>query len=194
MKLSGAAALVLFSLSSAANGSNPVLRKNEEVTPSLPEVGSVIEGSYIIRMDPTSTGANSLMNGLATALGASSRDVFSKTIMGFAVKNINATKAEEIAKMEGVASVVPDTVVAYDMLAGSERPVEPEQLGRFSREEKIPYGVTRVNGGRTYRGNNVAFVVDTGIFDHDDLNVDYRRGFTVDASVGMTDNHGHGTQ
>lgn len=193
MKLSGAA-FVLFFLFSAVNGSNPALRKNEEVTPSLPEVGSVIEGSYIVRMDPTSTGANSLLNGLATSLGASSRDVFSKTIMGFAVKNIDATKAEEIAQLEGVASVVPDTVVAFDMLTGSERPVDPVQLGRFPREEIIPYGVTRVNGGRFYRGNNVAFVVDTGIFNHRDLNVDYRRGFTVDASVGMTDDHGHGTQ
>jgi ribosomal protein L27 len=80
------------------------------------------------------------------------------------------------------------------MLAGSERPVDPEELDRFPREEVIPYGVTRVNGGRFYTGNNVAFVVDTGIFNHNDLNVDYRRGFTVDPSVGMTDDHGHGTQ
>ena len=77
MKLSGAA-FVLFALSSGVNGSSPVLRKNEEETntPTLPAVGSVIEGSYIVRMDPTSTGANSAMNSLATSLGASSRDVF----------------------------------------------------------------------------------------------------------------------
>jgi hypothetical protein len=194
MKLSGAA-LVLLSLSSRVSGSNQALRNNEEVsTPSLPAVGSVIEGSYIVRMDPTSTGANSAMNSLATSLGASSRDVFSKTILGFSVKNIDATMAEEIAQMEAVASVVPDTVVAYEMLAGSEQSVDPQLLDRFTREEQVPYGVARVNGGSFYRGDNVAFVVDTGIFNHDDLNVDYRRGYTVDASAGMTDDHGHGTQ
>jgi hypothetical protein len=120
--------------------------------------------------------------------------VYSKTILGFSVKNLDATMADEIAQMEAVASVVPDTVVAYDMLAGSEQPVDPQLLDRFTRQEEVPYGVTRVNGGSFYRGENVAFVVDTGIFNHDDLNVDYRRGFTVDASAGMSDDNGHGTQ
>lgn len=61
-----------------------------------------------------------------------------------------------------------------------------------------PYGITRVNGGVTYTGNNVAWVIDTGIdLDHEDLNVDASRGFNAFTSGrdggSLDDGNGHGT-
>lgn len=63
--------------------------------------------------------------------------------------------------------------------------------------QETPYGITRVGGAVNYTGNNVAWVIDTGIdIDHPDLNVDASRGFTAftnkkDGTV--DDGNGHGT-
>lgn len=67
-----------------------------------------------------------------------------------------------------------------------------------SAAEEIPYGITRVNGGVSYSGSNVAWVLDTGIdLDHEDLNVDASRGFnaftTGKDSKSLDDGNGHGT-
>jgi len=67
-----------------------------------------------------------------------------------------------------------------------------------SASEEIPPGVTRVNGGVTYNGDNVAWVIDTGIdLDHEDLNVDASRGFNVFTKgkdgKSLDDGNGHGT-
>ena len=61
-----------------------------------------------------------------------------------------------------------------------------------------PWGILRVNGGETYTGGKVAWIIDTGIdLDHPDLNVD-DEGRNVSFLGGRDtkdpdDAHGHGT-
>jgi hypothetical protein len=43
----------------------------------------------------------------------------------------------------------------------------------------VPWGVARVNGGITYTGTGVAWIIDSGIdLDHPDLKVDVSRSVT----------------
>ncbi len=68
-----------------------------------------------------------------------------------------------------------------------------------SSNETVPCGVNVVNGGANYNGNNVAWIIDTGIdLDHEDLNVDASRGFIASDMKGRDgksadDGNGHGT-
>jgi subtilisin family serine protease len=67
-----------------------------------------------------------------------------------------------------------------------------------SAAQVTPWGITRVNGGANYGGNNVAFVVDSGVdLDHPDLNVDASRAFNAFTSgrdaKSADDRNGHGT-
>ncbi|WP_250161395.1 S8 family serine peptidase [Algoriphagus algorifonticola] len=63
--------------------------------------------------------------------------------------------------------------------------------------QEVPWGINRVGGFSTYRGTNVAFVIDTGIdLDHPDLNVNASLGFKAvpdEVSTTLDDEHSHGT-
>ncbi|GAB3227701.1 S8 family serine peptidase [Algoriphagus aestuariicola] len=63
--------------------------------------------------------------------------------------------------------------------------------------QEIPWGIKRVGGPVKHTGNNIAFVLDTGIdFDHPDLNVLVSWGKKIvpdEVSATLNDLHGHGT-
>lgn len=70
--------------------------------------------------------------------------------------------------------------------------------GDGSTEQEIPYGISRVGGPVNYNGNNVAWILDTGIdLDHPDLNVNASKGFNVFSkgkdAKSLDDGNGHGT-
>lgn len=63
--------------------------------------------------------------------------------------------------------------------------------------QEVPWGITRVGGFTNYTGNNVAWVIDTGIdLTHPDLNVSSGNGFTAftkGKDADLNDGNGHGT-
>ena len=70
--------------------------------------------------------------------------------------------------------------------------------GGGSPAQETPYGITRVGGGATYSGSNVAYILDTGIdLDHEDLNVNASIGFNAFTrgkdGKSLDDGNGHGT-
>lgn len=69
--------------------------------------------------------------------------------------------------------------------------------GGGSTGQQVPWGITRVGGFVNYTGNNVAWVIDTGIdLTHPDLNVSSSNGFTAFTSgkdANFNDGNGHGT-
>ena len=112
------------------------------------------------------------------------------SIQGFVLENVTEEEIAEVAEMPTVSSIEPDTVVTIQ--TDGRPPVYRELAGL----EQVPYGTDRVNGGREYRGRNVAWVIDTGIFQrHFDLRVDKTRGTSfVQGEPTPNDGNGHGTQ
>lgn len=119
-------------------------------------------------------------------------NVYSKTISGATLK-LSPEGAQRMSENKEVAYVEPDRMVA--LAPGGGR---PGSGGGGTAAQETPYGISRVNGGQSYSGSNVAWVVDTGVdLDHEDLNVDGSRGFNAFTSgrdaKSLDDGNGHGS-
>lgn len=132
-----------------------------------------------------------------TGVQAEIVDVYSSAIRG-AVLKMNHDKVNSLKKSKYVSFIEPDRIVTLSPPCGTpNNPCSGGGGGSGSGQEK-PYGITRVNGGATYTGSHVAWIIDTGIdLDHEDLNVDASRGFNAFTSgrdsKSLDDGNGHGT-
>lgn len=112
--------------------------------------------------------------------------VYGTAIKGFSVK----IPPGQLKKLENDPAVVS---VTEDKLITLVKPGKEEVTATST--QVIPWGITRVKGGVTYKGTNVAWIIDTGIdLNHPDLNVDAGRGKTfVTRTSTPNDDNGHGT-
>lgn len=118
--------------------------------------------------------------------------VYGTAIKGFSVK-IPPGQLKQLENDPSVKYIQPDRIISLRLplavIKKKPTPTPPAQ--------SIPWGVARVNGGNTYNGDNVAWIVDTGIdTDHPDLNVDVNRSrsFVITEPIPtVEDLNGHGT-
>jgi subtilisin family serine protease len=190
---------------------NSILKSEEAIT--FNQGSYEIEGSYIIVFDKKVTGnlsakaandykaANSEVKEIALKIldnvhlkGDIVEHVYSKTLMGVSAR-INADQAVEIGNDSRVAYIEKDKMFTLGPPPGKG----PGSGGGGGSDPQVtPWGISRVNGGATYTGSNVAWIIDSGIdSNHADLNVDASRGFNAftkgkDADI-ATDGNGHGT-
>ncbi|WP_421802050.1 S8 family serine peptidase [Flagellimonas sp.] len=219
MVLLASTGLLLFSCSDESqteieNLENSIAVPESEESVLFYQGSYVIDGSYIIVFDQKVTGdvgakfgsdyksAKGAVKQLATEIlgtlqmkGDIIDHVYSKTLMGVSAR----MSPSDVAKLSG------DDRIAY---------IEKDQMftlapppgkgpgggggGGGSAAQETPWGIARVNGGTSYTGNNVAWIIDSGIEStHEDLNVDVSRGynaFTNGPDSDLTvDNNGHGT-
>ncbi len=116
------------------------------------------------------------------------KHVYKHGLKGFSVE-MSAQQVKKLAdETAGVAYVVPNS---YVEVAG-KMSLKGQKAG--PSEQTIPYGITRVNGGQ-YKGNNMAWVIDSGVDSrHEDLRVHKGKSTSIiDNSRGLTDGQGHGT-
>ncbi len=162
--------------------------------------GTAIPGHYVVILkDGVSdksldyAGSQGVMRGMAqdvlTANGvgnAAVPHVYSKALSGFSA-HLSPVQAAQLATDERVARIEPDQYVSIC------RGGPPSGGGPVA--ETMPWGITRVGGAVNYSGNNVAWIIDSGIdLDHPDLNVDASRGYNfIDPAVSPDDDNGHGT-
>lgn len=116
--------------------------------------------------------------------------IFSSTVYGFSGP-LDLTTLEKLNKDPEVAYIEQDRLM---ILARPKKKKKKE----VPNTQETPPGITRVGGAITYSGNNVAWVIDTGIdLNHPDLNVAGKRGFNVlskgDDAQTLDDGNGHGT-
>jgi subtilisin family serine protease len=121
--------------------------------------------------------------------------VYGSTIKGFVGAGLSESDVEVLKNDSRVKRVEPDFIM---MRPPWERDPGGGDDGGGSAGQSTPYGITRVNGGITYTGSNVAWILDSGIdLDHPDLNVDASRGFNAFTSgrdgKSLDDGDGHGT-
>ena len=137
--------------------------------------------------------------------GAEVIQVYSAAISGVTLK-MSKSEALKLSQSKEVAYVEQDRIVALAPPCGTPKGGPCDDPGDGdgggddggSSSQETPYGISRVNGGVTYTGNNVAWVIDTGIdLDHEDLNVDASRGFNAFTSGkdggSLDDGNGHGS-
>lgn len=111
--------------------------------------------------------------------------VYGTAVQGFSVK-IPPGQLKKLELDPAVAKVVEDKMISLG---------KPGSDVSAAATQTTPWGIIRVNGGVTYTGDKVAWVIDTGIdLDHPDLNVDASRGKTfVTRTSSPDDDNGHGT-
>lgn len=218
MALVASTGLILFSCSDDSQTEMENI-ENQIAVPELEEAvlfnqGSYeIEGSYIIVFDKKVTGdvgakfpndytsAKSAVKQLATDVlgslqmkGEAINNVYSKSLMGVSA-TMTAEQAAKLANDNRVAYIEKDQMFT---LAPPPGKGPGGGGGGGSTGQETPWGIARVNGGTTYTGNNVAWIIDSGIdSSHEDLNVDASRGFNAftngpDADL-LADKNGHGT-
>jgi subtilisin family serine protease len=115
-------------------------------------------------------------------------EVYGTALQGFAVK-MAPGQAKKLASDEHVKYIEPDQIVALSPIEMKAKP----SGGTTQPAQTIPWGITRVKGGVTYTGTNVAWIIDTGVdLTHPDLNVGSGVSF-VPRVTSPNDDNGHGS-
>ena len=134
-----------------------------------------------------------------TNIEAEILNVYSQTVNGVVLK-LSDNDVEKLRSNKNVAYIEKDRIVALAPPCGTPNggPCDDDPGDGDGGTQETPYGITRVNGGVTYTGSNVAWIIDTGIdLDHADLNVDASRGFNAFTSgrdsKSLDDGNGHGS-
>ena len=133
--------------------------------------------------------------------GAEVLQVYSAALSGVTAK-LSKDQVAKLRESNEVAYVEQDRLVALAPPCGTpnggpcDDPGDGDTGGTDT--EEVPYGITRVRGGVTYSGSNVAWIIDTGVdLDHPDLNVDANRGYNAFTSGkdgnSLDDGNGHGS-
>ncbi|MEZ2414315.1 S8 family serine peptidase [Muriicola sp. E247] len=173
-----------------------------------------IEGSYIVVFNRKVTGdvgakfgkdyraAKNAVRELATEVLGSHQmkgdfitHVYSKILTGVSA-SLTAEQASELTTDARVAYVEKDQM--FTLAPPPGKGPGGGGGGGGTDPQDVPWGISRVNGGVTYTGPGVAWIIDSGIdAGHDDLNVDVSRGFNAftkgpDSDL-SSDGNGHGT-
>lgn len=124
--------------------------------------------------------------------------VYSRTIMGATLK-LSPEQVQQLKKQKEIKFIEQDRIVTFappTCGTGNTPPCTGDGGGGTAQE--TPYGIIRVNGGASYLGSSVAWIIDSGIdLDHPDLNVDETRGYNAFTSgkdgKSLDDGNGHGS-
>lgn len=120
--------------------------------------------------------------------------VYGTALKGFSVK-IPPGQLKKLQDDPSVSFIEKDQVATliFPDLKMKKKPVLPPDPEPDPTQE-VPWGITRVNGGGVFTGNNTAWILDSGIdLDHPDLNVDVSRSVTFVRSKSADDDNGHGS-
>ena len=130
--------------------------------------------------------------------------VYAKSIAG-ATLTLSEGQVNILRNDKRVNYIEQDRIVQFAPPCGTPNggPCDPvddggSDGGGDTSSQETPWGILRVNGVSSYTGNNVAWILDSGIdLDHPDLNVDASRGYNAFTSgkdgKSLDDGNGHGS-
>ena len=155
--------------------------------------GDRIADSYIcvFQRGTVSRGnAQAEANRAAQAAGAQVSHVYSVAIQGFAAR-MSAPGAERMrANNPNIAYCEQDQIVTTGPIHAA---APPSGGGGVQPAQETPWGIARVGGG-SGSTTGTAWVIDTGIASHPDLNIDTARSRSfLDRDTSPVDQNGHGT-
>lgn len=154
--------------------------------------GDKIAGSYIcvFKNNVSRGNAQAEANRSAKAAGAQLKHVFSVALRGFATNASEQGVAQMKANNPNIAYCEQDQVVTLGPIQAAGK---PGGGGGVQPAQETPWGIARVNGGGagTFA---TAWVIDTGIAVHPDLNFDTARSRSfLGGNSTPVDQNGHGT-
>lgn len=158
------------------------------------------QNKYIVLLNPeeknrgNSQAIEKIGKGLLKKAGAPLQidEIYDSSVQGFTTF-LSPGQLKKLKRQGQVLNVEKDQVISLGKPSNTGKPSK----GGSAPPQETPWGIARVNGGLTYTGNGVAWILDTGIdTDHPDLNVDKSRGFSAFTSGkdrSVDDGNGHGT-
>jgi subtilisin family serine protease len=168
----------------------------------------MVDVIVVLRSDfaPGGHAANQAEAGrVARGLGISPRFAYGTALFGFAGA-VPAGRLNALSRDPRVAyweldqmARIPDPGIRRPPWERDPPPDEGGDPGDGgSSTQSTPWWITRVKGGVSYSGSNVAWIIDTGIdLDHPDLNVDASKGYNAFTwgkdGKSLDDGNGHGT-
>ncbi|MFC4636043.1 S8 family serine peptidase [Dokdonia ponticola] len=201
---------------STINGSELILENNGvEVMNEDVGKGQPIPGQYIVvyntdfaRSMNAQESTQAVLNLTQEILGVTNKtaadlnikNIYSRSINGVTMALTNE-QVNAIRNDNRIKYIEQDQIVQFAPPCGTPNggPCDGGGGGGGGdTSQETPWGITRVNGGVTYTGNNVAWILDSGIdLDHEDLNVNASLGFNAFTSgkdgQSLDDGNGHGT-
>ena len=192
MKKSLLAAMVLGAIPAtllAQNGAS--LRAGEERTnPAMERAGKKISGSWICTMDFNTPG-NAVAQEARLSAGRGQgriQHVYTGAVKGFALKVPDHAIERVKNGNPAIQSCEQDQMME---IATKERGKPTKDIS--IQADTTPWGVARVGGG-SGSGFRRAWVIDSGIANHPDLNIDRSRSRSfVSGTSSYSDGNGHGT-
>jgi subtilisin family serine protease len=182
----------ILSVSGCHDASIPTDGAETASTDQWIESGTPVEGQFIVVLkEPAGLGkveSSAAATSLASAYNLDVFLIYDVALSGFAAK-VPADKVEALSKDPQVDFVEQDRVISLPSVS-----LDLDALSKTDAQT-IPWGITRVNGGATYTGNGVAWIIDTGVdFTHPDLTVDqsHSKNF-VNTRKTANDDNGHGS-
>ncbi len=162
------------------------------VTPAQAQrAGDKIANSYICVFKPAVSRGNvqAEANRSLQAVGARAKHVYSFALRGFAADLPEQAIERMKAGNPNIAYCEQDQVVTLGPIQAA---APPGGGGGTQPAQETPWGIARVNGGGagTFA---TAWVIDTGISVHPDLNFDTARSRSFIRDTSPLDGNGHGT-
>ena len=170
----------------------------EEALDQVVSQDEVIPGQYIVvlrEQEGAGKTGRQALNDVVSLEGVEAQRYYERTVLGFAGR-LTDEAVERLRRDDRVKYVEPDRMITLAPPCWVRGTCDDD--GGGGSGEQTPAGITRVGGGATYTGSNVAWILDSGIdLDHEDLNVDASRGFNAFTSgrdgKSLDDGNGHGT-
>ena len=124
----------------------------------------------------------------ARDVGGKVKHVYSAALKGFAIEEGAPGNSGKLKQNNPkIDYCEEDQVVTAGPVQMQGRP----EVGIMA--EETPWGIARVGGGAPYSGSGTAWVIDTGIAPHADLNFDTSRSRSFIRDSSPIDQNGHGT-
>jgi len=211
----GGVALVIAMVMTACSTDTPTTSADEEST-QIHRSGEPIPGQYIVIFDDASIvqkgeslqdfshaeradRVQQLTNRIADQINISTDQIqitWGSALRGAVLTGLNQEQVDKLNNDSRVRRIEQDVWVSLPPFqimkdkpsTGGSTPTQPAQ--------STPWGITKVGGAETPSGDNVAWIIDTGIdVDHPDLNVlaSMGRDFTSARKKSVDDGNGHGT-
>jgi subtilisin family serine protease len=175
-----------LSLKSASSAKSYIVVLNDaELNSEL-----ALQTGYEAKQKTAKTAADKILK-RAGILDGTLEHVYGSAVKGFSVK-IAPGQLKKLQDDPSVKYIEEDQVVT---LVIPDVKISAKPGGGGSTVQTTPWGITRVKGGETFTGTNVAWIIDTGIdLTHPDLVVDKTRGKNfVTSGASPNDDNGHGT-